>query len=82
MGDSGVGSALSLAHPRRPQPSALARQGGLLEPGVRRTRLRQGIEKTHKPDVIFLIYNDRATALGVARRLINKGGTTFFSTAN
>jgi hypothetical protein len=39
-------------------------------------------EKTHKPDVIFLIYNDRATALGVARRLINKGGTTFFSTAN
>jgi hypothetical protein len=43
IGDSGVGSALSLAHPRRPQPSALARQGGLLEPGVRRTRLRQGI---------------------------------------
>ena len=45
-----------------------------MEPGVRRTRLAKESEKTHKPDVIFLIYNDRATALGVACRLINKGG--------
>jgi hypothetical protein len=35
-------------------------------------------EKTHKPDVIFLIYNDHATALGVARRLINKGWDNIF----
>ena len=68
MGDSGVGSALSLAHPRRQRPSALTRQGEPLEPGVRWTRLRGGIGEDAQADVIFLIYNDRATAFSRGRR--------------
>ena len=52
-------------------------KGGLPEPGVRQHEFAKESEKTRKPDVIFLISNDRATALWVARRLINEGETTF-----
>jgi hypothetical protein len=70
MGDSGVGNALSLAHPRRQRPSALASQGEPLEPGVRRTRLRGGIGEDAQADVILLIYNDHGGA-HFSRQLID-----------
>ena len=69
------GSALCLARPRTSaRPSALQVKVDYWNPVFAGHDFAKESDKTHKPDVIFLIYNDRATALGVACRLINKGG--------
>ena len=35
----------------------------LLEAGVRRLRVDQGVDRPRKPDVVILVYNDHASAL-------------------
>ena len=80
-----MGSALSLAHPRRPRGlRPWQDKEDYWKPVFAGHDFAKESEKTHKPDVIFLIYNDHATAFslqGSRAGLIKRGGTTFFSTS-
>jgi hypothetical protein len=69
--------------PPSARPSALQDKVDYWNPVFAGHDFAKESDKTHKPDVIFLIYNDHTTAFTLqgSRGLI-KGGTTFSRPAN